>query len=170
MCTTNGNLDNILNIIMGGIAGGGGGECPCGCQSKAPLHEQALVDAMDEAVKTLSQARDQAEAALSRFLATCEKHEKTVAYYETVRTNKDLSKFFGNDLQDASHILEDVRAYTASRGMVLPIVTVTETGEGYCQPAPLPAKPAAAAKPAAKPAPAAAVKRVVVTSPAKKKK
>ena len=158
MCKTNVDFDNILNIIMGGGGGGGGGECPCGCQSKAPLHEQALVDAMDEAVKTLSEARDQAEAALSRFLAICEKHEKTVAYYETVRTNKDLSKFFGNDLQDASHILEDVRAYTASRGMVLPIVTVTKTGEGYCKPAPLPTEPAAA------------VKRVVVTNPAKKKK
>ena len=168
MCKTNVDFDNILNLIMGG--GGGGGGCGCGCQSKAPLHEQALVDAMDLTVRRLSEARDQAEKALSRFLAACEKHEKTVAYYETVRTNKDLSKFFGGDLTDASDILEDVRAYIASRGMVLPLVTVTETAEGYCKPAPLPAKPAAAAKPAAKPAPAAAVKRVVVTTPASKGK
>lgn len=171
MSKSNGDFANILNLLGAiGLSQGAppSGPCPCGCDS-APLHEQALNDSMDAAVGALNQAREQAHAALSRFLEACERHEQTLAYYETVRTNKDLSKFFGDDLRDAAHILADVRGYIESRGMVLPLKTMQVEQEGCCEPAPVvAAKPAAAAAPAAKPA--VTVKKVTPAPASKGKK
>ncbi len=159
-------FDNIFSLLSNlGLASPppNEGPCPCGCESD-PFHERAFRDAAEASVADLCAARDAAEEALSRFLGVCERHEQALAYYETVRTSKELSKFFGRNLTDASHILADVRNYIKSRGMVLPIKMVEVAQK--CDPKPAPVV-APAAKPAAKPA--AAVKRVVVTSPAKKK-
>lgn len=145
-------FDNIFSLLSNlGLASppANEGPCPRDCES-ASFHERALKDATGAAVSALAEARDAAEAALSRFLRVCRRHEQTLAYYETVRTSEDLSKFFGDDLRDTSHILADVRGYIESRGMILPIKTV-EVAQN-CDPKPAPVA-APAAKPATKPAP-----------------